>query len=50
MYHIKSTLIGFFTFILIVTELTIGFGTLAIINIPRARFPLKSFKIKLSKI
>lgn len=50
MYHIKSTFIGFFTFILIVTELTIGFGTLAIINIPRAIFPFKSFKIKLSKI
>ena len=50
MYYIKSNIIGFFTFILIVVELIIGFGTLTIVNIPRAIFPLKSLKIKLSKI
>ena len=50
MYYIKSNIIGFFTFILIVIELIIGFGTLTIVNIPRAIFPLKSLKIKLNKI
>ena len=50
MYYIKSNIIGFFTFILIIVELIIGFGTLTIVNIPRAIFPLKSLKIKLSKI
>jgi 1-acyl-sn-glycerol-3-phosphate acyltransferase len=50
MYYIKSNIIGFFTFILIVVELIIGFGTLTIVNIPRAIFPFKSLKIKLSKI
>ena len=50
MYYIKSNLVGFFTFILIIVELTIGFGTLAIINIPRAIFPFQSLKIKLSKV
>lgn len=50
MYCIKSNIIGFFTFILIIVELIIGFGTLTIVNIPRAIFPFKSLKIKLSKI
>ena len=50
MYHIKSNIIGFFTFILIIVELIVGFGTLTIVNIPRAIFPFKSLKIKLSKI
>ena len=50
MNYIKSNIIGFFTFILIVVELIIGFGTLTIVNIPRAIFPFKSLKIKLSKI
>ncbi len=50
MYYIKSNLVGFFTFILIVVELTIGFGTLTIVNIPRVIFPFQSLKIKLSKI
>jgi 1-acyl-sn-glycerol-3-phosphate acyltransferase len=50
MYYIKSNITGFFTFILIVVELIIGFGTLTIVNIPRAIFPFKSLKIKLSKI
>ena len=47
---IKSNLVGLITFILILVELIIGFGTLAIINIPRAVIPLKSFKIFLAKI
>jgi len=47
---IKSNIIGFFTFILIVVELIIGFGTLTLVNIPRAVFPFQSLKIKLSKV
>ena len=50
MYLIKSSLVGFITLILIIIELTIGFGTLAIVNVPRAIFPFKSLKIKLAKI
>ena len=47
---IKSNLVGLITFSLILVELIIGFGTLAIINIPRAVIPLKSFKLFLAKI
>jgi len=47
---IKSNLVGLITFLLILIELIIGFGTLAIINIPRAVIPLKSFKLFLAKI
>ena len=47
---IKSNLVGLITFLLILIELIIGFGTLAIINIPRAVVPLKSFKLFLAKI
>ena len=47
---IKSSLVGLITFLLILVELIIGFGTLAIINIPRAVIPLKSFKLFLAKI
>ena len=47
---IKSLLVGSITFILILSELILGFGTLAIINLPRAIIPLKSFKIFLSKV
>ena len=50
MHLIKSSLVGFITLILIIIELTIGFGTLAIVNVPRAIFPFKSLKIKLAKI
>jgi 1-acyl-sn-glycerol-3-phosphate acyltransferase len=50
MYLIKSSLVGFITLILIIIELTIGFGTLAIVNVPRAVLPFKSLKIKLAKI
>ena len=50
MRNIASSLIGLVTFILILVELIIGFGTLAIINIPRGIIPLKSFKIFLAKI
>lgn len=50
MYLIKSSLVGFITLILIIIELTIGFGTLAIVNVPRVIFPFKSLKIKLAKI
>ena len=49
MMKIKSSLIGLVTFILITIELTIGFGTLAIVNIPRALIPIKLFKISLAK-
>ena len=50
MRNIASSLIGLVTFVLILVELIIGFGTLAIINIPRGIIPLKSFKIFLAKI
>ena len=50
MKAIKSLLVGSITFILILSELILGFGTLAIINLPRAIIPLKSFKIFLSKV
>ena len=46
---IKSSLIGFITFILIIVNLTIGFGILAIVNIPRIIIPFNAFKIALSK-
>ena len=49
MKFIKSSIIGLITFILIILELIIGFGTLAIVNIPRAIIPLKSFKIFLAR-
>tara|TARA_B100000674_G_C37887208_1_gene937234 strand:- start:573 stop:1457 length:885 start_codon:yes stop_codon:yes gene_type:complete len=50
MKFFKSSLVGLITFFLILIELIIGFGTLAIINIPRAVIPLKSFKLFLAKI
>ena len=46
---IKSSLIGFITFILIIVNLTIGFGILTIVNIPRIIIPFNAFKIALSK-
>ena len=49
MKFIKSSFIGLITFILIILELIIGFGTLAIVNIPRAIIPLKPFKIFLAR-
>ena len=49
MKFIKSSIIGLITFILIILELIVGFGTLAIVNIPRAFIPLKSFKIFLAR-
>jgi len=50
MKNIASSVIGLITFLLILVELIIGFGTLAIINIPRGIIPLKIFKIYLAKI
>ena len=50
MKNIASSLIGLITFLLILIELIIGFGTLAIINIPRAIIPIKIFKIYLAKV
>jgi len=50
MKFFKSSLVGSITFFLILIELIIGFGTLAIINIPRAVIPLKAFKVFLAKI
>ena len=50
MNNVKSGLIGLITFILILLELIVGFGALAIINLPRGLIPLKSFKIFLSKV
>ena len=50
MKAIKSSFVGLITFLLILIELILGFGILAIINIPRALIPLKSFKLFLAKI
>ena len=50
MKNIASSVIGLITFLLILIELIIGFGTLAIINIPRGIIPLKIFKIHLAKV
>ena len=50
MKNIASSVIGLITFLLILVELIIGFGTLAIINIPRGIIPIKIFKIYLAKI
>lgn len=50
MYSIKANLIGLLTCILILLELMIGFGTLFLVNIPRAFFPTKSFKKYISKV
>ena len=50
MKNIASSVIGLITFLLILIELIIGFGTLAIINIPRGIIPLKIFKIYLAKL
>ncbi|MDC1123736.1 acetyltransferase [Gammaproteobacteria bacterium] len=47
---LKKIIVGTVTFILIVTVLFFGFGSLAIINFPRVLIPFKSFKILLSKI
>lgn len=44
MNAIKSNLIGLITFTLIILELIIGFGTLAVVNIPRAFWPSQSLK------
>tara|TARA_B100001094_G_C18072745_1_gene740966 strand:- start:83 stop:970 length:888 start_codon:yes stop_codon:yes gene_type:complete len=49
MSKIISSIIGFVTLILIIVNLTIGFGTLAIVNIPRIIIPLNTFKVALSK-
>ena len=50
MKNIASGFIGIVTFVLILFELIIGFGTLAIINIPRGIIPIKAFKIFLAKV
>ena len=50
MKNIASGFIGIATFVLILFELIIGFGTLAIINIPRGIIPIKAFKIFLAKV
>ena len=50
MKNIASGFVGLVTFVLILLELIIGFGTLAIINIPRGIIPIKVFKIFLAKV
>ena len=47
---VKFSIIGLITFILIITNLVLGFGLLAILNIPRAFFPSNSLKIYLAKL
>ena len=50
MHSLKTIFVGVITCILILVELIIGFGTLFLVNIPRAFFPTKSFKKYISKI
>ena len=50
MHSIKANLIGIITCTLILLELMVGFGTLFLVNIPRAFFPTKSFKKYISRI
>ena len=50
MKNIASSVVGLITFLLILVELIIGFGTLALVNIPRGIIPLKIFKIHLAKV
>ena len=50
MNHLKSNLIGIITLLLILTELIIGFSTLALVNIPRALIRTKKLKISLYKL
>ena len=50
MHSLKTNFVGVITCILILVELIIGFGTLFLVNIPRAFFPTKSFKKYISKI
>lgn len=50
MNYLKSNLIGIITLLLILTELTIGFSTLALVNIPRALIRTKKLKISLYKL
>ena len=45
MNYLKSNLIGVITLILILVELIIGFGTLALINIPRSIIRSQRFKV-----
>jgi|TARA_B110000305_G_C19439651_1_gene641058 1-acyl-sn-glycerol-3-phosphate acyltransferase len=50
MNYLKSNLIGIITLLLILTELIIGFSTLALVNIPRALIRTKKLKISLYKL
>jgi 1-acyl-sn-glycerol-3-phosphate acyltransferase len=50
MKYLKSNLIGIITLLLILTELIIGFSTLALVNIPRALIRTKKLKISLYKL
>ena len=50
MHSLKTNFVGVITCILILVELIIGFGTLFLVNIPRAFFPTKSFKKYISEI
>ena len=50
MNYLKSNLIGIITLLLILTELVIGFSTLALVNIPRALIRTKKLKISLYKL
>ena len=47
---IKRIFVGLITFTLIVIVLFLGFGSLAILNLPRIIIPFKSFKVLLSRI
>ena len=46
---IKSSITGLVFFLLLIVELTIGFSSLTIANIPRMLLPIKSIKKSLAK-
>ncbi len=50
MHALKTNFVGIITCVLIIVELIVGFGTLFLVNIPRAFFPKESFKKYISKI
>ena len=47
---LRRLIVGSITFILIVFVLFIGFGTLAVLNLPRVVIPFRTFKVLLSHI
>ena len=47
---LRRLIVGSITFILIVFVLFVGFGTLAVLNLPRVVLPFRAFKVLLSHV